>query len=98
MEAENVLFLEITELVLVHCDIVTNNYQQHSRVLLTFVPNKSFDQLLDMSSKNFIFSKIFDSVFLYLKLPFTDKNSELTEFPDKISITLVINENVKYKK
>ena len=60
----NVLSLEITKLVLVHCDIVNKDYQQHSRVLLTFVPNKSFEQLLDMSPKNFIFLKIFDSAFL----------------------------------
>ena len=60
----NVLSLEITKLVLVHCDIVNKDYQQHSRVLLTFVPNKSFEQLLDMSPKNFIFLKVFDSAFL----------------------------------
>ena len=41
---ENILNLEITEVVLVHCNIVNNNYQQNSRVLYTFVPNKSFGQ------------------------------------------------------
>ena len=39
---ENLSYLEITEVVLIHCYIVNNNYQQHSRVLYTFVPNKSF--------------------------------------------------------
>ena len=39
---ENVSNLEITDVVLVHCNIVNNNYQQKSRVLYTFVPNKSF--------------------------------------------------------
>ena len=39
---ENVPHLEITEVVLVHCDIVNNDYQQDSRVLYTFVPNKPF--------------------------------------------------------
>ena len=39
---ENVLHLEITIVVLVHCDIVNNDYQQDSRVLYTFVPNKLF--------------------------------------------------------
>ena len=39
---ENLTHLEITEVVLIHCYIVNNNYQQHSRVLYTFVPNKSF--------------------------------------------------------
>ena len=39
---ENVPNLEITEVVLVHCNIVNNNYQQSSRVMYTFVPNKSY--------------------------------------------------------
>ena len=52
---ENVPRLEITEVVLVHCNIVNNDYQQDLRVLYTFVPNKSFGQLLDTSPKNFIF-------------------------------------------
>ena len=43
--------LEITEVVLVHCNIVHNEYQQNSRVLYTFIPNKSFSQLLDISPK-----------------------------------------------
>ena len=50
---ENVPHLEITEVVLVHCNIVNNDYQQDSRVLYTFVPNKSFGQLLDISPKKF---------------------------------------------
>ena len=54
-KAENVLNLDITEVELVHCNIVNNNYQKNVRVLYTFVPNKSFSQLLDISLKNFIF-------------------------------------------
>ena len=54
---ENVPHLEITEVVLTHCNIVNNNYQQDSRVLYTFVPNKSFGQLLDVFPKYFIFLK-----------------------------------------
>ena len=42
---ENVLRLEITKVLLAHCNIVNNDYQQYSRVLYTFVPNKSFSQL-----------------------------------------------------
>ena len=51
--------LEIAEVVLVHCNIVNNDYQHDSRVLYTFVPNKTFGQLLDISSKNFVFLKTF---------------------------------------
>ena len=53
--AENVPHLEITEVVLVNCNIVNNDYQQNSRVLYTFVPNKPFGSLLEISPKNHIF-------------------------------------------
>ena len=46
--SENVLHLEITEVVLVQCNIVNNDYQQDSRVLYTFVPNKPFGSLLEI--------------------------------------------------
>ena len=58
--------LEITELELVHFNIVNNNYQQDSRELYAFVPNKSFDLLLDIYPKNFIFLKTFDPEFSYI--------------------------------
>ena len=52
---ENVLHVEITEVALVGCDIANNDYQQDSRVLYTFVPNKPFGSLLETSSPNQIF-------------------------------------------
>ena len=55
---ENVPNLEITEVVLVHFNIVNNNYQRNSRVFYTFVPDKLFGQLLDISPKNFVFQNI----------------------------------------
>ena len=42
---ENVTYLEITEVVLIHYNVANNNYQQNSRVLYTFVPSKSFSEL-----------------------------------------------------
>ena len=54
---ENVANFEVTEVVLVPHYMVNNNYQQKLRVLYTFVPNKPFGQLLDISPKNFIFLK-----------------------------------------
>ena len=56
---ENIPHLEITEVVLVHCDIFNNDYEQNLRVLYTFVPNKSFGKLLDISPNNFIILKTF---------------------------------------
>ena len=52
---KNVPYLEVTEVVLVHWNIVNNDYQQDSRVLYTVLSNKSFGQLVDISPKNFIF-------------------------------------------
>ena len=54
---ENVPHHEITEVVLVHCNIVNNDYQQDSRVLYTFVPNIPFGSLLEISPKNHFFLK-----------------------------------------
>ena len=88
---ENVPYLEITEVVPIHCNVVNNSYQKNSRVLYSFIPNKSFGQLLDISSKNFIFLKTFDSKFSYIEVWFTDQNSNPLEIGDKINITLVIN-------
>ena len=72
---ENVPHLEIN--VVVHCNIANNDYQQDSRVLYTFVPNKSFGQLLHISHKKFIFLKNFDSGVSYIKVWLTDQNSKL---------------------
>ena len=66
------LHLEITEVVIVHCNIVNKGCQQDSRILYIFVPNKSFGQLLDISPKNVIFLKAFDSKFSYIEVWFTD--------------------------
>ena len=52
---ENVPHLEIVEVVLVHCNLVNNDYQQNSRILYTFVPNKTFGSLLETSPPNHVF-------------------------------------------
>ena len=85
---ENASYLEIPEVI--HCNVVNNSYPQNSRVLYTFVPNKSFGQLLNISPENFIFLKLF-SVFLYIEAWFTYQNSNPLGIEDKTNITLVIN-------
>ena len=50
--SENRSHLEITDVVLIHCNIANNDHQQDSRVMYTFVPNKSFGQVLDISPKD----------------------------------------------
>ena len=83
--------LGITEVVLLHYNIVNNSYQQNSSVLYTFVPNNLFDQLSDVLSTNLMSLKTFDSEFSNIELWFTDQNSNLLEIEDKINIPLVIN-------
>ena len=87
---ENVSNFEITELLFVQY-IINNNYQRNSRVLYTYIPNESFGQLLDISPKNFIFLKTFNSLFSYMEVWLTDQNSNPLEIEDKINITLVFN-------
>ena len=88
---KNVRNLEITDVVLVHYNVASNDYEQDSRVLYKFGPNKSFDQLLDISPKKFIFLKTFDSEFSYIKVWFTDQNYKPLQVEDKTKITLVTN-------
>ena len=87
---ENVPRLEIVELVLVHCNLVNNNYQQDSRILYTFVPNKPFGSLLEILATRHIFLKTFNSEFQGIKIWFTDQTSKALEVEDKINFTLII--------
>ena len=81
--------LEITEVVLVHCNIVNNAYQQDSRVLYTFVPRKPFPSLLEISPANHIFLKTFNSECNEVMVWFTDQNSRPLETEDGINLTMV---------
>ena len=76
---ENVSHLEITEVVLVHRNIVNNDYQQDSRILYTFVLNKPFGSLLEISLTNHIFLKTFNSEYDELIVWFTDQNSQIED-------------------
>ena len=83
---ENVPHLEIVELVLVHCNLVNNDYQQDSRILFTFVPNKSSGSLLETSPTNQVFLKTFNSEFQEVRIWFTDQTSKPLELEDKIYV------------
>ena len=54
--------------ILIHCNIFKNDYQHSLRALFTFVPNKSFSQILNISLKYFILLKHFQSKFLYIEI------------------------------
>ena len=85
----NVSHLEVTEVVLVHCNMVNNDYQQDSRVLYTFVPNKLFGSLLDISASIHIFLKTFNSEYDEIVVWFTNQNSQPLEIEDRINLTTV---------
>ena len=94
---ENVPHLETTEVVLVHCDIVNNDYQQDSWVLYTFVSNKPFGSLLEFSPTSHIFLKTFNSEYDEIKVWFTDENSQALEIDGRINLTMVIKWSIYYK-
>ena len=85
---ENEPHLQITEVVLDHCNIVNNDYQPDSRVLYTFIPNKPF--LIEISPTNHIFLKTFNSEYDEIVVWFTNENSQPLEIEDRISLTMVI--------
>ena len=93
----NVPHFEVTEVVLVHCSIVNNNYQQDSRVLCTFVPSKSFDSLLEICPKNHRYLKTFNWKFQAIQVWFIDQYSQPLEIEDRINLTLVIQWYNHYK-
>ena len=87
---QNGPYLEITEVVLVHCNIVNNDYQQDSRVLCTFLPNKQFGSLLEISPANHVFLKTFNSEYNEIEVWFIDQNSKPLDIEDRIDLTTEI--------
>ena len=60
--------LENVEVVLVHCNLVNNSYQQISRVLFTFVPNKQYGQLISISPHSLAFLKMMNTDFSEIEI------------------------------
>ena len=89
--SENVPRLENVEIVLVHCNLVNNSYQQASRVLLTFVPNKQYGQLISISPNSLIFLKTMNTESSEIDIWFTDQNNNALEIEDNVNISLIIN-------
>ena len=89
--SENVPRLENVEVVLVHFNLVNNSYQQASRVLFTFVPNKQYGQIISISPNSLIFLKTMNTEFSEIELWFTDQNNNSLEIEDNVNISLIIN-------
>ena len=89
-DGEDVPKLESVEVVLVHCNLVNNNYQQASKVLFTFVPNKQIGQLINVAPHTLIMLNTTSTEFLSIDVWFTHQNSEHLEIEDSVNLTLII--------
>ena len=88
--SENVPKLASVEVVLVHCNLVKNDYQHASKVLFTFVPNKQFGQLLYISPHAFTVMNTINTEFSSVEVCFTDQSSKPLETEDNVNLTLII--------
>ena len=79
------------EVVLVHCNLVNNAYQQHSRVLFTFVPTKQYGQLISISPHLLVFLKTMNTDFSEIEVWFTGQDNNALEIEDNVNISLIIN-------
>ena len=89
--SENVPRLENVEVVLVHCNLVNNSYQQASRVLFTFVPTKQYGQLISISPHSLVFLNTMNTEFSEIEVWFTDQNNNALEIEGNVNISLIIN-------
>ena len=89
-DEENVPKLEYVEVVLVHCNLVKNDYQHISKVLFTFVPNKQFGQLINISPHSLTMMNTGNTEFSSVEVWFTDQVSKEREIEDNFNLTLII--------
>ena len=82
--------LDSVEVVLVQCNLVKNGYQHTLKVLFTFVPNKKFVQLINISPHAFTMMNTINTEFSYVEVWFTDQNSKTLEIEDSVNLTLII--------
>ena len=87
---ENVPKLGSVEVALVHCNLVKNDYQHASKVLFSFVPNKKFRQLLNISPHVFTMMNTITTEFSSVEVCFTDQSSKALEIEDNVNLTLII--------
>ena len=87
---ESVPKLESVEVVLVHCNLVKNDYQHTSKILFTFVPNKTSGKLLNISPRFFTMINTINTEFSFVEVWFTDQSSKALEIEDNVNLTLII--------
>ena len=92
-DGELVPKLEVVEVVLAHCNLVNNSYQQASKVLFTLVPNKQYGQVITITPHSPTMLKTTNAEFSFIEIWFTDQNNRPLEIEDNVSITLIIGVN-----
>ena len=88
--SENVPKLDSVKVVLVHCNLVKNDYQHASKVLFSFAPNKQFGNLLNISPHVFTMMNTGNTEFSSVEVWFTDQSSKALEIEDNVNLTLII--------
>ena len=89
-DGEIVLRLETVEVVLVHCNLANNNYQQESKVLFTFVPNKQFGQLITITPHSLKMLKTTNAESSFIEIWLTKQNNLPLEIESNVNIAVVI--------
>ena len=89
-KGENVPKRESVEVVLVHCNLVKNDYQHSSKVLFSFVPNKPFGQLINISPNTLTMMNTVNTEFSSVEVWFTNQNSKALEIENSVNLTLII--------
>ena len=85
--------LESVDLVLVHCNVVNNSYQQPSKILFTFVPNKKYGQLITILPETLIMLKTVNTEFSFIEIWFTDQDNRPLKIEDSVNISLIVGIN-----
>ena len=88
-DGEDVPKLESVEFVLLHCNLVNKIYQQASKVLFNFVPNKPFGQLITIAPHTLTMLSTANTEFSSIEVWFTDQNSEQLEIEGNVNMTLI---------
>ena len=89
-DGEDETRLESAEVVLVHCNLVNNTYQQAFKVLFTFLSNKKFGPLITISPHVLTMVKTTNAEFQFIQVWFTDQNIRPLEIEDRVNTTIII--------
>ena len=85
----------LLKFVLVHCNLVKNDYQHSSKVFFSFVPNKQFGQLINISPNTLTMMNTVNTEFSFVEVWFTDQVSKALEIEDNVNLTLIIGQTLR---